>query len=536
MNSVVDLLRFLSRPFARKPRPSCLVPWSIPSIAPALSGVKPLFRHPLLSLAILALLSPPGSAQAQSASEPSPWERSIVTIEVTRKQYDYYQPWTKRPQRLSKMGTVIAEREILTTADQLADRTLVRIQKGGRGPWSIGEVTWIDYHANLALVTCRETDFWRGLQPAAFGGSVPPGGTLQILRWREGNLETRRAEFTQFTVREGQLSPVNQVVLEASSEIQNIGWAEPLVADSHVVGIVWAQDSRTCIATPASAIQCILEARKLGQYKGLGFFHFYWEPAENPASLRQLQLPGEPRGVIVIQVPDRPDALEQVLKPKDILLQIDGFDLDIQGDYPDPEFGHLMLERLATRNKWAGDDVKMKIWREGKPLDVTYRLPKLDASNLLVPFGPFDQEPEYLIVGGLVFQPLTDSYLQSWGAEWKRRSPFRLFYYRNEPPTKDRPALVLLSQVLPDAYNIGYQGLKYLVLDKVNGQSISRLSDLREALQKPVEGYHILDCMQTDSLRRVVLAAGAPELDATTRVLKRYGIAENCRIVKQSDK
>src|SRR4029077_3754404 len=112
------------------------------------------------------------------------------------------------------------------------------------------------------------------------------------------------------------------------------------------------------------------------------------------------------------------------------------------------------------------------------------------------------QDPAYLIVGGLVFQPLTDPYLQSWGAEWKHRGPFRLLYYRNEPPTKNRPALVLLSQVLPDAYNIGYQEQRYLVLDKVNGQRISRLPELRDTLEKPINGFHILEFTQSDSLRR----------------------------------
>ena len=35
----------------------------------------------------------------------------------------------------------------------------------------------------------------------------------------------------------------------------------------------------------------------------------------------------------------------QVLKPRDVLLNIDGFDLDIQGDYQDPDFGSLTLEK-----------------------------------------------------------------------------------------------------------------------------------------------------------------------------------------------
>ena len=485
-------------------------------------------RHACCSFAIAYLtlfLLLPAYAQEVKRSAPSMWEQSVVTVEVARKQYEYYQPWTKKTARSQKPALVVGERELLTTAEELYDRTLVRLQKYGRGRWFAGEVSWIDYHANLALLTCSDSEFWHDLKPAKLNGTMPPDGTLQIVRWRAGNLESRRAEFTQFAVREGQLAAVNHVVLEADSDIHGAGWGEPLVANSHVVGLVNSHEGHTCSALPASFIQNILEARRKGQYHGLGYFHFYWQPALNPASLARLKLPGEARGVLVIQVPPRPDGLPQVLKPEDVILSIDGFDLDIQGDYEDPEYGHLMLENLSTRGKWAGDEFKLKIWREGKPMDVTYRLPKYDYSTALVPFATYDQEPEYLIVGGLVFQPLTDSYLQSWGSDWKNRAPFRLTYYRGEQPTKERPELILMSQVLPDSYNIGYQDQRYLVLDKVNGQRISRLPELRQALEKPVGDYHIIEFVQSDSLKRLVLAAGKSEQEATDRVLKRYGIA-----------
>lgn len=466
------------------------------------------------------------AAEAPSRNANTAWEHSIVTVEVARKKYDYYQPWTRRTSQTQKTGLVLEDHQILTTADEMFDRTLVRLQKNGRGRWWIGEITWIDYHANLALLTTTEADFWRDLKPVTIKGEMPSENNLQIVRWRNGNLENRHAEFNQFIVRESQLSSVSHVSLETDCDIQGAGWGEPVVANSHVVGIVHAQADRTCIATPASFIKDILAARKSGKYHGLGYFHFYWQPAANPASLARLQLSGDPRGVIVIQVPDRPDGGEQVLKPQDLILQIDGFDIDIQGDYEDPEYGHLMLENLSTRGKWAGDEVKLKIWRDGKPLDVTYKLPKYEYSTSLVPMATYDQEPEYLMIGGLVFEPLTDSYLQSWGNDWKRRAPFRLTYYRTESPEKNRPSLVLLSQVLPDPYNIGYQDQRGLVVDKVNGQRVSRLPELRAALNKPVNGFHIIEFVQSDSLRKMVLVAGDQEREATTRVLKRYGINE----------
>jgi hypothetical protein len=357
---------------------------------------------------------------------------------------------------------------------------------------------------------------------------------LQVIRWRNGNLESRHAEFTRFAVREGDLSPVNHVVMEADCDIQGAGLGEPVVADSHVVGLLTSADNKLAIATPASFIVSVLDAHKAGTYRGLGYFHFFWQPAENPDTLAALKLSGPPRGVVVHYVPARSDGLECVLKPRDVLLRIDGFDLDTQGDYQDPEFGHLLLENLATRRKWAGQDVPMQVSRDGKIIDVVYRLPAIAYTNSLVPRATFDREPEYFILGGLVFQPLTDGYLEAWGTDWKRRAPFRLTYYRNDQPTKQRPGLVMLSQVLPDAYNTGYQENKFLVLDKVNGKAVATLRQLQEALRTPQEGMHIIELVRSDSLRSIVVAAGEPERQATARVLKRYGIDEPSCLLEKS--
>ena len=238
----------------------------------------------------------PMATHGGQKNEAGPWERSVVTLEVARKQYEYYQPWSKPMRQVQKVGTVLTGHQILTTANDLFDRTLVRLQKGGRGRWWIGEVLWIDYYANLALITTAETDFWKDLKPVTLDGATSAEGKLQILRWWEGRIESRGAEFSRFTVREGQLSQINQVALEAASEIQGAGLGEPVVANSHLVGLVSGEEGRTCIVIPVSFARAILDARKKGQFTGLGYFHFVWQRAENPASLEFLKLPGRPRG------------------------------------------------------------------------------------------------------------------------------------------------------------------------------------------------------------------------------------------------
>jgi len=165
------------------------------------------------------LLLGPVLAQGREAPRKAAgdWERSLVTVEINRKQYDYFQPWTKRVQTVSKAGLVIGPREILTTADELADRTLVRLQKGGRGKWWNAEVKWVDYPANIAVVTSPDDKFWSGLKAATLADPIKKDEDIQIIRWRAGNLEVRKAEFSRFTVSHPNMSDAVHVQLELSS-------------------------------------------------------------------------------------------------------------------------------------------------------------------------------------------------------------------------------------------------------------------------------------------------------------------------------
>jgi hypothetical protein len=306
--------------------------------------------------------------------------------------------------------------------------------------------------------------------------------------------------------------------------MSGIGWAEAIVQDDKLIAIASSKDDQTITGIPSSFIQTCLNDRKDGSYQGIGYFSFVWQTAENPDTLSYLGQDGEPRGVIVIEV--QTNRVASPMRPRDIILEIDGFAVDVQGDYNDPDYGNLLLENLATREKRAGDTVKIKILRGGKEMTVNYVLPKVDYTLEIVPMNVFDQDPEYLIVGGLLFQPLTIPYLQSWGGDWNRKAPFRLVYATREDPTPEKPSYVVLSLVLPDPFNIGYQESRYLIVEKLNGKKISTLHDIIVAKETPQDGFHVLEFREGDSLRRMVLDAGQVE-DTTKRVLERYGIAND---------
>lgn len=450
------------------------------------------------------------------------WENAVIQIEVTSKNYNYIQPWERSERKVYKSGVVVGGHQIITTADGLADQTLIRLKKQGDGLFSLGNVVWIDYQANLAVLTTDEKDFWTGLQPARLADPVPITGPVRILRWQNDRLENRQGEIDQITVEPSALSFVSVPVLKIDSTIPGAGYGEAITVNDKLIGLASQQDGDALTAIPTSFITSILQARQAKTYTGLGYFDFTWDPVENPLCLDYLKLPGPPRGVIVKETGLKPGVVSPV-HPRDVILQIDGFDIDAEGNYRDPQYKKLVLENLSSRGKWAGMDCKLKIWRDGKEQDILYRLPKADYSDELVPNQSFDKDPEYVLAGGLVFVPLTEAYLRSWGMNWRQRAPFRLFYYNMDKVRPDRPQRVVLSQVLPSEANIGYESMRNTVIDEINGMKIKQISDIMTALKSPVNGFDVFKFEPGEPVQWAVLDAG--EMDHTNQeIMTRYHI------------
>jgi hypothetical protein len=472
-------------------------------------------------------LQPAGNAPGPQPETTTPfaWENALIHIEVTSKAYNYIQPWQPSERTVYKSGVLVEGHQILTTADGLSDQTLIRIKKQGSGLFSLGRVAWIDYQANLAALTTDDADFWTGLQPAQLADPVPITGPVRILRWNDDELENRQGEIEQMTVDNSALSFVSVPVLKIDSTIPNAGNGEAITADNKLIGLASAQGGDAVTAIPTSFIVPILKAEDSKAYTGLGYFDFTWDPAENPLCLEYLKLSGPTRGVIVKDTGLKPGVVSLV-HPRDVILQIDGFDIDAEGNYPDPQYKKLSLENLSSRGKWAGMDCQMKIWRDGKELNIDYKLPKAEYSDELVPSQSFDKLPEYVMAGGFVFVPLTEAYLRSWGPTWRQRAPFRLSYYEDGKVTPERPQRVVLSQVLPSEGNIGYENVRNVVVDEVNGTKIKQISDVVTALKSPVNGFDVFTFAAGEPVRQAVLDASDMDRE-NEQIMARYHIRDD---------
>ncbi|MEC8272285.1 MAG: hypothetical protein VX030_08050, partial [SAR324 cluster bacterium] len=141
-----------------------------------------------------------------------------------------------------------------------------------------------------------------------------------------------------------------------------------------------------------------------------------------------------------------------------------------------------------------------------------------------------------LIRGGMIFQELTLNYLEVWGQNWENRAPLRLRLFKqldltrtknvsqNTPakhPSRER--IVILSQVLPDVVNIGYQELRNMVVKKVNGKKVVNLESMVEALQNPQTGFHRIEFLPGSERVQIVLPV-QELVSADERIMKNFQI------------
>jgi hypothetical protein len=165
-----------------------------------------------------------------------------------------------------------------------------------------------------------------------------------------------------------------------------------------------------------------------------------------------------------------------------------------------------------------------KVLRGGERLEFQLPLRAMRPEQDRVPPYVYGRGTDYVVTGGLVFQELTRPYLGAWG-DWARRAPPRLLVaIDREPDDAGEPKrIVILSSVLPDAANLGYQELRDVMVERVNGQAVGSLADLRRAFASPLGGFHVVDFVAGQGASRAVLDVEEARA-AAARLHQAYGV------------
>ena len=233
------------------------------------------------------------------------------------------------------------------------------------------------------------------------------------------------------------------------------------------------------------------------RYAGFPAAGMEYSPTRDPQLRAYAKLPPEAnnRGIYVTSVESRGPAATAGLRPGDVILEVAGQPVDQDGNYLEPLYGRISLSHLLTTKSFSGQTLPVRFSRDGAEqgvdLVLTHRAPEDFLSEPYVIGRP----PRYVVAGGLIFEELSRQYLKEWGGDWQKQAPQRLVYLdryqRGSNKEGGRRRIVVLSQVLPAASNIGYEDLSYLMVKAVNGHLLASLEDLPRLLAEvPPDGFH----------------------------------------------
>lgn len=463
------------------------------------------------------------AAVATGLVQAAPVAKSLVRIETTSQEPNYKAPWS--PGEVSGgvgAGFIISGNRIMTNAHVVSNARFLTVSKEGDPKPHPAKVVHIAHDCDLALLTVEEPGFFHGTSALELDGIPAIESTVSVYGYPIGG---SKLSVTQGIVSRIDFQPYSHSGMDSHLTIQidaainpgNSGG--PVLQNGKVVGVAFqgysgdvAQNVGYMIPTPV--MKRFLKDVEDGHYDRYVDLGLSYKELFNPAARRALGLQDDDRGVLVGSVYGGGSS-EGIVQPGDVLLAIDG--LPIASDATIPMDNDSVPLAEVVERKFKGDTVTLDILRDNRPLQL--KIPLNGPWPFTLHSNAYDEDPRFVVFGGLVFQPVD----QNWMTEFQPddlRLRYTFDFYIEDKIYKKRPEIIALSGILADPVNAYAAEFRNGILDEINGRKILKLADVAEEFAKPADYYVI---KMAGSGRPIVLERKAVE-QARQRILSRYGV------------
>jgi hypothetical protein len=451
------------------------------------------FRAALLLSCLLLATAPVGRTDEAKPEAPL----SVVRVNVTNQPWDFARPWGKRPPYSRRaVGTLIAGNRVLVTAELVANANYVEFETPEGGAKVPAAVEVVDYEANLALLKTDDADFLKAYKPLEIT-HANTGDSLSVWQLESnGALLVTKGPMTTAEVGRYPIDDAPLLVyrVTASLQFRDSSFTLPVVKDGKLVGLVMRYDNTTTNAEvlPAPVIEHFLIDAKKAPYEGFPRIGITSSSTRDPQFRRYLGLTSETTGgVYITEVLRDSPAKQGGMEKGDVLLKVDDYAIDQEGNYKDEEYGKIGLANLFSTKHYENDAVKATVFRKGEKKELSITLKHRPVESYVVEPYVLDRAPKFYVLGGLVLQELSQQYLKEYGNDWQKKAPPQFVYYdrqQNELFKNGPKKLVFLSRVLPSDLTIGYEELSQLIVTRVNDVELQSLDDLPAALAQSKDG------------------------------------------------
>ena len=485
----------------------------------------------ICAAAVFALALAPRMAAAASLDDLRP---SVVKIYVTVQRHDYMQPWQASPPEYGNgSGFIIEKRRILTNAHVVSDTTFIEAQRDGDPRRFPAHVTFVAHDCDLALLTVDDPAFYEDTRPIKFNNEMPKlDDEVIALGFPMGGtrLSLTRGVVSRIDYSVYSHSGVDtHLVVQIDAAINPGNSGGPVLLDGRVIGVAFqgvmgAQNIGYAIPLPV--IHHMLRDVADGQYHGYPELGVRTFDTRNPALRRALRLAPAEGGVAVEWI-DPYGAARDRLFCGDVLLRAEGQKIATDGSIV-LDGNTVEFDELVERKQW-GETIQFDVSRSG-----TVRRVEIPLRNPADPFSyrmQYDEPPEYHMVGGLVFMPVTRNLLGAIGSDLDNRAVHNLFYLSTfakvDGLIHGRTQFVVLANRLPHPVNTYDEAFRYQVVTEANGRPIAALRDLVAALQQATNGYHVI---RFEGSENPLVLDAAQVRAADVQIRSRYEIPAMTRV------
>ena len=443
---------------------------------------------------------------------------AIVKIETVACRPDFISPWANKPQTQSSgTGVVIADNKILTNAHNVADATYISVSKNNDGFPVSAKVAAVNHECDLALLEVADKSFFDGIEPMQLGDTPPIQSIVLAVGYPIGGAE--------ISATQGIVSRIECVryahslygyylaaQLDAAINPGNSGG--PIIYDGKVVGIAFQVNSEgdgIGYMIHSDVIKHFLRDAEDGKIDGFGVLGLQIMCLTNPDARASLHMGGRESGVLVCELSPFIKA-EPALRVNDVITAIDGFKIMNNANIRNERGENADFGTIADR-KQMGETINLSVLRDGKTFECKIKL--VSQQRMITPHL-YDKRPRYVIVGGFVFTELSLDYMEDCGDDVPPEFMSMLDKDRQSADSE----VIVLSQVLGDDVNVGYQGMHGIILESFNGKKIKNLDELAAAADAANDGYIV---MQFEGKEKVILDAKRIRA-AMPDILKRYNV------------
>jgi S1-C subfamily serine protease len=482
---------------------------------------------------LLRLLSPLlvlGLAVGVTAAEP---EKSVIHIATFRQEPIWDMPWrSDMVRQASGSGFVIRGKRIMTNAHVVswAKQVLVHRYQDPR-PY-LAKVSFVGHDCDLALLEVEDEKFFDGLEPLEIGTLPKVRSTVVTYGYPAGG---RQISYTRGVVSRievqnfAHIGNRNLLAVQTDAAINPGNSGGPVIQDDKVAGVAFQGIpglENAGFFIPPPIIEHFLKDIEDGKYDGFPQIGVSLAPLQNFAYRRLLKLPDDDLGARIDHVYPFSSAKE-LLRPDDVLLQLGRY--SVGSDSTILYEGNRVQAWVAIGEAQQGEKLKVKLWRDGKPLED--ELPLTVSHADAAEGNQFDILPRYYVYGGLVFTPLSRDYVRALDQNRSdvitSRLLYELYYHRTEDPQNARPEPVVLAAVLPHSVNAGMEVRARLLVDRINGKRINRLEDVPMAFEKANQRQDVIEFYpepHVEALERADVA------QAQAEILKTYNVPKDRRL------